>query len=387
MRKASVLFALLVMPALVWAQASGGPGSISILEVNSDERGGVGQGASASVAPGAPAPVLPRFVTGFNQAWWHNRYGGGWCSFDEAEATRLVKACHDNGARVLRVWLFEGLSPEGVVWDHDPRSRPGSTNRTVPTGIDERKLASIEKLLTIAESQGVLIYLTFFDGNIYSFKTDNFDRRKDEWWNVLNDKYGAGTGFLQNVVAPIMKIAARHRGAVFGVDLVNEFNALVKNWWFEDRWTGGLAFIRKWRTAIRSVADVPVGVSFGHHDAVTTMLDRRVPADAVDFYDFHVYDNSGAIPSAEKVRQFAASCGKPVYLGEFGQSSSAFDDALQVKTTEAFIENARSLGLAGAFAWRLSDIRPGFNGEARFSFEAFGKWRPAMETFKRQSAR
>ena len=66
-------------------------------------------------------------------------------------------------------------------------------------------------------------------------------------------------------------------------------------------------------------------------------------------------------------------------LGEFGQGYDApqFDDELQLKNVKAYAEHANACGFSQAFAWRLSDVRDGHNPDARFSFEAYGKLRPA----------
>ena len=331
------------------------------------------------------------FVTGFNQAWLHNSYGSQWTrNWDEAEARRLLKACADNGAKVIRMWLFEGLSFEGVIWDDDPqKSAYGySGTRTRPTGLAPEKLQNIERFLVIAEEEGVAVYLTFFDANIYSQNNPAKARRKDEWWNVLNDEYAAGAGFRGNVLSPIIQACSRHRNAVFAIDLVNEINALVKEHWFKDGWQGARTFVTRWRSFIRRlVPDMPVSASFGHHDAVSALVDGRLRADEVDFYDFHLYNNSGSIPDSDDVTALARRLAIPIYLGEFGQKSSAYDNDMQSRVLRSFLLAAKNCGLAGAFAWRLSDIRDGYNPEARFSFEAFGTWRPAMDVFRSMSSK
>lgn len=344
---------------------------------------GVRAGAGEAVPPAGPR--VGTFVAGFNQAWLGTAYGNGWLrGFDEAEARRLLAATRTFGGSVLRMWLFEGLTPEGVIWDGDPARSAWdyAGKRTRPTGLDPAKVAAVERFLVLAEEEGVAVYFTFFDGNIYAFDAPHKDRRRDEWWNVLNDDYGAGTGFLTTVVAPLAEVWARHPSAVFGLDLCNEINALVKNDWFRDGWDGARRFVGRWRAFVRRRAPIPVTASFGHHDAVDRLLDGSLSAGTVDFLDFHAYDDEGRIRREAAVASFVRSSRLPVVLGEFGQKSSAFDSELQSRSTVAFLTRSRRLGLAGALAWRLSDIRPGHNAEARLSFEAFGRWRPAAAAFR-----
>jgi endo-1,4-beta-mannosidase len=378
------LSAFLALPSLSYAS------DISLLGVSS---GGIDLDGSEDISLQSKAEKSTSskaFVMGFNQAWLRNAYGSQWTrAFDETEARRMLKGTASLGGTVLRMWLFEGLGFEGVIWDDDPSKSTygyGGT-RTRPTGFDPVKLANIERFLTIAEEEGVAVYLTLFDANMYSQNNPAKEKRQNEWWNVLNGKYGAEDGFHKAVLGPILNVISRHRQAVFGFDLVNEVNALVRKNWFENGWEGARRFVSSWRSFIRSsVPDMPVTASFGHHDAVTVLLARRLPPSIVDFYDFHVYNNSGSIPSARLMKSAAGYLGKPIYLGEFGQKSAAYDDALQSRVLKQFVENARACGLAGVLAWRLSDNRPGNNAEARFSFEAFGKWRPAALVFKSLSS-
>ncbi len=329
------------------------------------------------------APSRPRFVVGFNQAWLGNAYGSQWAQrFDEPEAIRMLDGTRGAGGTVLRMWLFEGLEMQGVVWDRTPGKLPAQI-RTAPTGLDPVVLRNIERFLELAGERGVRVYLTLFDANIYSWAGDAHPRYRAEWWNLLNEKYGAGAGFRSGVLAPILEAVARHRQAVFALDLANEGNAWMRADWFEGGWEGARSFVRRWRTFVRDlVPDLPVGMSYGHHTAVPDLLAERIPPDLVDFYDFHVYQDRGRIPSAGGVQAFAARCGRPVYLGEFNQASKAYDDRLSATVTRDFMDHALQIGLAGAFAWRLSDVRPGENPEARHSFEAFGTWRPNYQAFR-----
>lgn len=327
---------------------------------------GLGSADTAPVAgvarpPSPPAPAAPRFITGFNQAWLHNAYGHQWTTgWDEAEARRMIAGTRELGGRVLRMWLFEGLEVERAI--------------------APEKLQRIERFLAIAQEHGVKVYLTLFDSNVVL--QDPQQRHRDRYWNLLTNDHGAGDEFLENAVKPVMLAAARHPGAIFGVDLMNEHNAMVSRWWFRDGWNGARAWVRKWRAFIRNVHPAPVTASFGWHDGMDAMLDGWLADADVDFYDFHVYSTDGTLPRMRDLTAFTRRTAHPVHLGEFGQSQAEFDDALQSRVTEAFLRNAHAAGCAGALAWRLSDVRPGFNAQARHSYEAFGRWRPAAAVFR-----
>jgi hypothetical protein len=78
---------------------------------------------------------------------------------------------------------------------------------------------------------------------------------------------------------------------------------------------------------------------------------------------------------------------KKVIMGEFGQSffTHRYDDGLQAHATINHLKNAKECGFSELLAWRLSDIRPGHNPEARYSFEAFGQMRPAYYIIQRNN--
>lgn len=64
-------------------------------------------------------------------------------------------------------------------------------------------------------------------------------------------------------------------------------------------------------------------------------------------YNIHVYNDQGALPAAS-----AFNLDKPVYLGEFGETS-AQGDQHQNDVVWNFYKAAQSGGWAGAFYWCL----------------------------------
>lgn len=325
------------------------------------------------------------WVAGFNQAWIGGAYGHQWTdSWNEAESERMIRSTRELGATILRMWIFEGVTADGVFWDGSDNDHAGTAQRSRPTGIDPRVIAHLRRFMELAARHQVKIYWTLFDGNFYSFLNGpGAPARRNEWWNLLNDDHGTGAAFRQHALTPVIDTLKPFRQHLFAIDLVNEINPGVRENWYRDGWEGCRKFARTWRAHIKERIDVPVTASFGHHDAVSAMLGRGLTPDVVDFYDFHLYNDQGEIPSSQAITRFMRQTGRPVYLGEFGQSSKAFDDALQSRVTERFMRATADAGLSGCLAWRLSDVRPGHNPEARHSYEAFGKWRPAAATFRR----
>jgi len=97
----------------------------------------------------------------------------------------------------------------------------------------------------------------------------------------------------------------------------------------------------------------------------------------LDFYDLHVYADSGTFPGAAAMCNRAAMDGVPVYLGEFGQSSAAMDDTVQYNATASFLNNAKRSCFKGAFAWRYDAA------ELKWAYvRADGSFRPAVQVMQ-----
>ena len=127
-----------------------------------------------------------------------------------------------------------------------------------------------------------------------------------------------------------------------------------------------------------------VTVSVGWAWAQNHILDGSVYEGCVDYFDLHLYNDSGDVPRCEDFKKFTAQKGKKLQLGEFGQKSKSYSDSLQEKVTYQFLKNAKNCGFQSAMSWRLSDVRPGHNEEARYSYESAGQWRPALKWLNTQ---
>lgn len=357
-----------------------------------------GPAAPGASAPEAPRPALPLrpgdgFVLGFNQAWLKQHYGSQWTgNWDEVEARRMLRFTRELGGRVLRMWIFEGEDPEGLTYQgRTTPGRQGSHTGAGPDGILPAKLEHLERFLEMAEEEGVAVYLTLFDAVIHSFasRADS----KDFWWNLLHDKYGVGTAFREHALRPVLEVVRRHQKAVYGIDLMNEMNALVHHHWFRD-WAAAVEFVRTWRAAIREVVPVPVTASLGNwYQGIldwgygeSDLLARRLPPDAVDFYDFHSYGDGG-VRWGKRVERLVREVEIPVVLGEFGehrifQSKSEIDEPKQRAVTVRYLWHSRGIGLAGAFAWRLDGTLGEVKDDDFLSFRKPGGWRPAADAFR-----
>jgi hypothetical protein len=327
--------------------------------------------ALLALAPAARADV----EVGFNQGWTIDHWGRDLTTdFDPAAWRRVLEQTRAAGGRVLRVWLCEGVAKEGVVWD-------GTRALTV----DPAFLVNVQTLIDLARQTGVELYWTLFDGNW----PDSWPQGGLEAWrhyNILQDKYGEGALFRQNVLAPLLDVIAPAADVTWGLDLMNEVQGSVKTWKWSDGWSGARRWIAAWAAFVHTRAPgLRVTASSGWADSADDLIDGRFAGLGLDFWDLHVYADSGRIPRGWTLALHAAAEGVPLVLGEYGQKSTKVDPTLQARVTGRFLRDARRYGLAAALAWRVEDFQS--NGLQFTFFERDGRPRPAVDVVRRFAAR
>lgn len=320
------------------------------------------------------------FNVGFNQAWMKTNFGSQWTNpqFDKKEAIRMLDLASKSGAQTLRVWLFEGVSSTALQW------KDGKV-----AGLHPDFLPNFEFMLKEAKKRGIKLYPTLFTPEpLRDIKDQNLN---NQWWNLYNNKFGGLEVFQKNALSPLLNLMKKdeYKDSIFGIDVANEIDSGVLFNRFENKWDGVNKFICSLK---KDINPIPVTASVGwgknplklYEGAENTIVKPNPSAECVDFWDLHVYRDSGEIKNCDEIKKLIKKYGKKIYLGEFGQDSKRFDDELQKQNAISFIKNAKNCGFSGALAWRLSDVRPGHNTEARHSYEAFekDKMRPAYEVIK-----
>lgn len=315
---------------------------------------------------------------GFNQAWFHNNYGTQYLDqdYDEAEVERIFKITHDAGSTNLRLWFFESAYFPMLEWQGD---------KIVSIRADFIK--NVIRTLQIAKKNKVKVYMTFLDAHAY-----RPDKLTPHLLKRLKSVYRERE-FLENAIGPFLK-AIENAGiadSIGSIDLVNEVDTVVNRLGFNHRWDGASKMLCQWRSFIKnfeSFKDTPVTFSLRLHPLLTLpkkILSDDGPLSCADFLDFHSYSNKGKIHRCNSFKKYSLLNKKKLVLGEFGQSffNHRYDDNLHQLNTSNYLEQAKSCGFSEALAWRLSDVRPGKNKEARYSFEAYGVPRPAYHIIQR----
>ena len=320
----------------------------------------------------------------FNQAWFHNHYAGQYLDsyFDESEVDRIFHITSLAGSKKLRLWFFESSDFPMIEWQGDQI-----------LGLKPDYIKNVIRTLELANKHHVKVYMTFFDAHAYRPDQLNFKKLK----KLRNIYQGEGAKiFLRKIIAPLFKEINENGLAqvISEIDLGNEFDTVVNRFGFDGGWKGAGQMICSWREFINHLPgfnQTPVTLSVRLHPLLTLpprLFSKEGPFACADFYDFHSYSDKSKIHACSLLKEYSTSpSSKRMILGEFGISyfNSRYDDELHTKNTKDYIQNAKDCGFKEALAWRLSDIRPGYNKEARYSFEAYGKMRPAFEVIRQNN--
>ncbi|MGZ3691585.1 MAG: hypothetical protein ACXVAX_08780, partial [Pseudobdellovibrio sp.] len=307
--------------------------------------------------------------TGFNIAWWQYHYSNQWLdsSFDTSDVLRQFDLVKQSKASRIRLWLFEGQSLTNFNLDSNGQ----------PLSIKSDFLKNLKYALAQAQNRNLKVTLTLIDANAFcpNKKPEGTElNARYFWYNVINKKYDARERFEALILPQLLK-ELKDFSNVDQLELANEINALVACDMTSNSWYTIGDLQCSFRDQVKKYSYADSTSSLGWSGADRIILSNSLYSGCVDYYDLHVYDDNGSIPSCGDFLKLSNS--KRLQLGEFGQLSQQTDDALQAKATQNFLMNAPFCGFSSAIAWRLDDPQIDKNPNGRFSFIRAGKPRPA----------
>lgn len=367
-----------LIPLAMFIFGTGCTGKFSSANTNSE----IQQGASTTnpspvptPAPGpAPAPTPSpaptptpnsNFVLGYNEAWFGPYYQNSFTDgYSDTLVTKTLSDIHGAGGDVVRLWLFQNRQGLNLA-----------TYAPQTSSIQQQMLTNLERTIGIARQQHLKIYFTLFDGN--TMPSDSSEAR-NYFYNLLNNKYGEGDAFNIYALTPFLELLNNNQDVIYALDLMNEIEAPIQRGYWSSSWSGPRTWIQNTRSFIKTKSPwLKVTSSAGWGWAAFDITNGLFSGLGLDFYDLHVYDDNGNIPSLNSLCSKAASDGVPIILGEFGQSTHSENDQLQQVSTQAFLNNAKNSCFSGALAWRFD------SQEAYWSYQrADGSLRPAADVIK-----
>jgi hypothetical protein len=168
---------------------------------------------------------------------------------------------------------------------------------------------------------------------------------------------------------------SQYQGVIYGFDLINEIEAAINAGYFSS-WTAARTWIQNMTAFVKSYPCatgvtptcttigqwLPVTSTAGWGYAVQDVTMGEFSGLGLNFYDVHVYSNSGTNWGQ------SALCTNtpdplPFVLGEYGQNSSTVNDTLQNTVTTNFLNAAKnaknaakSSCFSSALAWKYETL-------------------------------
>jgi hypothetical protein len=316
---------------------------------------------------------MPKFLTGVNQGWFSNAYGGDlgrnqfsgaqlwhWPHTDPvtfdftrpdpsppaplvSQQPQLVDQYFQliQGVDVSRIWLFEKL--EGILFD-------SSNNNKKVVGIDAELLSNLHRVLDSAQSHGVKVYLCLFDAwavkhqppqGLPTARLAHYDDLNRTIREIMKSIVESPSDFVSSVLEPLVSSIAGHP-AVYAVDVMNEPEGMIV-----DTHVVSNAAMRGYIAACCQATRPHFKTSVGCMKSSTARGYSDLP---VDFSDFHSYGKSP--PSLLFSYSPSGYGGKPCIVGECGYPvSKANSAAREVQAAQEYVRKAHEKGYSACLVW------------------------------------
>jgi hypothetical protein len=288
-----------------------------------------------------------RFVYGVNYAW--HTFGQDFgtstgVSSDAATFEAEIEDMRDNGADVIRWWMFPLFTPTGFTYMGG-----------VPDGITQLTKDDITEALAIADRVGVRLQLCIFSFD--TFRAKNVVRGNTTMKTIV--RYESSRATLMKAIKQVAETVAAspHADRLMSWDVINEPEWAIEGAdpYGDDPFTPNQGIstvdfstmetvVKDTVATLRSASSAQITVG----GAAYTWAMAWSKSD-LDFYTFHMYDWINEWFPYDKPPSTWGVTGKPVVLGEFpfaGLTGVSYGELL----TTLF-----QLGYAGATGWAVTD--------------------------------
>jgi hypothetical protein len=309
----------------------------------------------------ATAGTLPAsgFWVGYNEAWFGSNYGTWLTSNPDYAAPSRFPATlgvidtwfagmAKGNAKIVRIWLFPQL--QGIVLG---QSSPQSQSLTSDF------LYNLITVFWYAKKHGLMVYVTALNGNDMTTAV-GIPYLKNFYYNLLSNKYGERDAFKSNIFAPVLAYMnwfnTVYPGVIYAFDLMNEIEAPLNSSYFPTFWQGARDWIKNMAAFVKSTSPwLAVTASAGWSYSVLELTLGLFSGLGLDFYDVHVYADSGKYSGQTSLCNKVWADGVPIILGEYGQKSQTYSDSTQYNATANFLYDASTHCFSAALAWKYED--------------------------------
>jgi hypothetical protein len=326
--------------------------------------------ASTSAFAGILPQPFGSFWVGYNQAWFGDYYPNWLTSnpvynhfynppnlFPSKFETLTGNSLHlctlpppslmetwfqgmSNGnAKIVRIWVFPAL--QGIV--PDQYNPPQQT-----VGVTSDLIANLNTVFSCARTHGLKVYVTALNGNDATYSP-----LQTYFKNLFNNSV-ARENFKNYALGPLLDVLKANQDVIYAFDLINEIEAPLNAGYIPNGWTGARAWIQDMAAFVKTRTTpwlLPVTSSAGWGWAVQEITFGLFTNLGLNFYDLHVYADSGQYSGMTALCNKVSADKKQIILGEYGQKSQVVDDNLQYGATNQFISGAKTHCFSAALAW------------------------------------
>ena len=334
----------------------------------------------------ACAGSLPTgFTVGYNEAWTEGYYSnwlasnnmpGLWgllnSAFNSSFVDAMFSGMAQGNAKIVRIWLFPNM--QGVAID--PSKSPQTQGLYISSGQQVPEIiTNLNTVFQLANRYGLKLYITALDGDSMRNVSGSVNTLHT-YYQMLTSNSAELTAYEQKVLAPLLNwiVASGYTNLVYAFDLVNEIEAPINAGYFPTYWSGARSWISSMAYVITYYYPwLPVTSTAGWGNAVQEVTLGLFSGLKLNFYDVHVYSDSGSYSGQTALCNKAKSDNLPIILGEFGQNSSTVSDSTQNIATYNFLTKAKGSCFSSALAWKYEGAyNPGYpllsSGEPRYSY-------------------
>jgi len=339
----------------------------------------------------ADAGTLPAgFTVGYNEAWIENNYGNWLASnplfhlssafpssfsppicANNSPLSAMLLGMGQGNAKVVRLFLFPAV--QGIIINTSVTS-PSSTAVTMTQGLTGEFLTNLTSVFGCVRqynnknNTNLKLYITALNGPDMNVVTASNNPVLHLYYQRLLSNSAEIIAYDTLVLEPIIQLMSGYQDVVYAFDLINEIEGAINAGYIS--WSGARAWISNAAYAINHLPQPqfpwlpPVTSTAGYGYAVQEVTFGFFRGINLNFYDIHVYTDTGTYSGQTYLCSQVASDKLPIILGEFGQHSSSISDSIQNTGAANFLMGASSSCFSGALAWKYE----GTSGEPWYSY-------------------
>jgi hypothetical protein len=314
-----------------------------------------------------PGGTGVNFLVGFNEAWFGQPgFGPNYVNYLSSAPAwippipnttfdpNFVKTMFDGimkngGTRIVRIWVFTAL--QGIVLD---RSKTPQIQGLTADLIGNLQTVFDKARQSAADHKGILkVYVTALNGGDMQVSATNISGLRPYFQKLLTDTLERDA-FKTKALLPLLNLLNANSDVIYAFDLINEIEAPLNSGYSSwTSWTAARAWIKSMTDYVKPNASwLPVTSSAGWGSAVQEITLGLFSGLNLDFYDLHVYSDSGTYSGQTALCNKVSADKVPIILGEYGQKSHTYSDSIQSTATAGFINGAKSHCFSAALAWK-----------------------------------